>query len=371
MSAELPARRGIARKSVRRSAPPPPQRPVAPRPAPPPRVADLDEVERERSPLGRPGWTVIAGKELSDHLNSVRFLVLLAVLALVAVIPLYFASGRIRELAEQASGARAVFLALFTLGSQQVPQLRVDYFVGIIAPLLGIAFAFDAVNGERSDGTLPRLLSQPIHRDDVVNGKFAAGLAIIALTLAAVVAVISGFGLLRLGIVPDASEVLRILAWLGLTILYVGLWLAFGLLLSVLLRRAATSGLIGFGVWILITIFGGLIVGLVAGIVAPVPTTGAVDDVLASAQLQQLITRLLPSTLYQEASIVLLDPSVTQVSTPATIGQAIAAQEQIGSILSLDQSLLLVWPHVVALVALTVVCFAAAYVAFMRQEVRA
>jgi ABC-2 type transport system permease protein len=30
-----------------------------------------------------------------------------------------------------------------------------------------------------------------------------------------------------------------------------------------------------------------------------------------------------------------------------------------------------VWPHVVALVALTIICFAAAYILFMRQEVRA
>ena len=41
------------------------------------------------------------------------------------------------------------------------------------------------------------------------------------------------------------------------------------------------------------------------------------------------------------------------------------------SLLSLDQSFILVWPEVVALVALTVACFAAAYVLFMRQEVRA
>jgi ABC-2 type transport system permease protein len=381
VSADQP-RRGIARKSVRRTGSGPgverertAERVRVERPLPPPRRSadDLAEVDDrpERSPIGRPGWTVIAGKELADHLNSARFLVLLVVLALVAVIPLYFASGRIRDLAEQASGAQAVFLALFTLGSQQVAQLRVDYFVGIVAPLLGVAFAFDAVNGERSEGTLPRLLSQPIHRDDVINGKFAAGLAVIALVLTAVVLLISGFGLLRLGIVPAASEIVRIVAWLAVTILYVGLWLAFGLLLSVLLRRAATSGLIAFGVWILVTIFGALIVGLVAGVIAPIPTTGGAQEVLASAQLQQLITRLLPSTLYREASIVLLDPSVTQVSTPATIGQAISAQQQIPTLLSLDQSLLLVWPHVVALVALTVVCFAAAYVAFMRQEVRA
>jgi ABC-2 type transport system permease protein len=59
------------------------------------------------------------------------------------------------------------------------------------------------------------------------------------------------------------------------------------------------------------------------------------------------------------------------VSAPATIGQAIQANQQIGSLLSLDQSLLIVWPQIVALVALTVLCFGAAYVLFMRQEVRA
>jgi ABC-2 type transport system permease protein len=40
-------------------------------------------------------------------------------------------------------------------------------------------------------------------------------------------------------------------------------------------------------------------------------------------------------------------------------------------VLPLDQSLLLAWPQVVALVALTMVCFGLGYVAFMRQEVRA
>ena len=67
------------------------------------------------------------------------------------------------------------------------------------------------------------------------------------------------------------------------------------------------------------------------------------------------LTRLLPSNLYQEISVALLNPSATQVSAPATIGQAIQANQQIGSLLSLDQSLLIVWPQIVALIALTVV----------------
>jgi len=323
-----------------------------------------------RASLPRAGWRVVAAKEFGDHLLSVRFIVLLIVLGLATAIPLYFAADQIRAAAPEASGAAAVFLALFTLGSQDISILRVDTFVGIVAPLLGLAFAFDAVNGERSEGTLPRLLAQPIHRDDVINGKFAAGMAVIGLVLVSVVILIAGFGMLRLGIVPHPQEVLRLAGWVAVTFLYVAVWLAFGLLLSVLVRRAATAALIGFGVWLLVTIFGELITTLIGGILAPA-ADASVDTVLGSYQLQQLITRLLPSTLYGEISVVLLNPSVTQVSTPATIGQLQQAQQQIPTLLSLDQSLLLVWPHVVALVALAVVCFVGAYIAFMRQEVRA
>ena len=39
--------------------------------------------------------------------------------------------------------------------------------------------------------------------------------------------------------------------------------------------------------------------------------------------------------------------------------------------LSFGQSALLVWPHLVSMVALALLAFAVAYIAFMRQEVRA
>jgi ABC-2 type transport system permease protein len=316
------------------------------------------------------GWRVIAAKEFGDHVVSVRFLVLLIVLGLAAAIPLYFAADRIRAVATEASGAPAVFLALFTIGPSDIAILRVDSFVSIVAPLLGLAFAFDAVNGERSEGTLPRLLAQPIYRDDVINGKFAAGLAAIGLVLVAVVLFIAGFGMLRLGITPHGQEIIRIVAWVFATFLYVALWLSFGLLLSVAIRRAATAALVGFGIWLLFTIFGQLIVTLVSGIFAP--AAGATDQqLLGSYQLQDLVQRLLPSTLYQEMSAVILQPNLTTISTPATLGQLQQAQQQIPGLLTLDQSLLLVWPQTVALVALTVACFAGAYVLFMRQEVRA
>ena len=323
--------------------------------------------------LRRPpaGWLVVANKEFGDHVTSIRFVVLLLILAAAIAPPLYFAAGTIRDLAPQASGQPAVFLALFTLSSQDLPILRFDVFVGLLAPLLGIAFGFDAVNVERTEGTLPRLVAQPIHRDDVINGKFAAGLTTIALMLGALTLLVAGFGIFRLGIVPSMSEVVRLLVWYLLTIGYVGFWLAFAMLLSVALRRAAASALIAFGVWFFFMVFWSLVATLAATLLAP--ATGAPEQVLGNLQFEQTISRLSPATLYQEASLVLLNPVAgsSNVSVPGSLGEYIQAQQQIQSLHSLDQSLLLVWPQVVILIALTVIAFAASYVLFMRQEVRA
>jgi ABC-2 type transport system permease protein len=327
---------------------------------------------RERS-VPHAGWMVVAGKEFADHLWSPRFVILLAILGIVALIPMYFVADAIRSAAGSLTGQSSIFLFMFTVAPNvgdtgvQIPSALT--FVTWVGPLLGIVFAFDAVNGERSAGTLPRLLSQPIYRDDVINGKFAAGLSVIGLVLTLVVGIIAAFGIIRLGIVPGAEDLLRIILWLVVTFLYIAIWLAFGLLLSVLVRGAATSALVGFGVWFLLTILGGLITSVVKGVVAPI--TGTLDQQAAAAALQQTITRLQPSVVYQEAAATLLNPQVASVSNPATIAGYQQLAQRVPSLQSFDQSLLLIWPHMVIMLAVTAAFFALAYVRFMRQEVRA
>jgi ABC-2 type transport system permease protein len=342
------------------------EQPVAPR-------SETVAPERARS-IPRAGWMVIAAKEFGDHLLSSRFIVLLLILGLAVGIPIFLATEQIKNLADQVSGVPALFVALFIIGPQDVSIFQLDVtvvsFIGLVAPLLGLAFAFDAVNGERSQGTLPRLLSQPIHRDDVINGKFVAGLATIGLVLVTVCGLIAAFGLIRLGITPAAYEVLRLLVWIIVTIVYVGLWLAFGLLLSVVFRRAATSALVGFGVWLVVAVFGQFLARFLLAFVLPVSSVLSEEN-LQTLAAQTAILRLLPTTLYNEISLMLLNPGLTQTSTPATVDQAIQLGQQIPTQLSLDQSFLLIWPQVVGLVAMMVACFAAAYVLFMRQEVRA
>ena len=346
----------------------------------PPASAEPEAATVDRWSRAYAGWMVVARKEFTDHLLSIRFLVLILVLGVAAFVPLYFAAQRIGSLASSVSGEPAVFLALFFITSDPTSSAGVAVpgvfdFLRLFAPLLGVAFAFDAVNGERSEGTLPRLLSQPIHRDDVINGKFAAGLAIIGLVIVGVILFVAGVGIFRLGIIPAPTEILRLFVWILVTLVYVSLWLAFGMMLSVLIRSAATSALIGFGSWFVLTFFGGFLLSFVAGAIAPLSETLAStnpEQYLANSGLRDMLFRVLPNTLYGESSIVLLNPSRTRVADlPGSVDQVVQAQQQIGSLLSLDQSFIIVWPQVVALVALTVLCFGVAYVRFMRQEVRA
>ena len=308
------------------------------------------------------GWRIIARKEFGDHVHSVRFVILVVLMALAGLASVHSASGPIRAAASAATDVPSIFLYLFTLSPDRVPAFH--EFLAILGPLLG----FDAVNGERSQRTLPRLVAQPIHRDEVINGKFVAGIGAIALALAAVIAVVVSYGMLRLGVGPTINDVVRMIAFFVVAVVYIALWLALAIVLSVVTRRAATAALAGIAIWLVFTLFGGLIAGLVADTVHPVPTTSpTTEQVLANARLELMVRRFSPSQLYDEATGVLLNPA--RQSTGLIIQDT--TSQALPSTLSLSESLVLAWWQVAALVGGVVVMFAAAYALFMRQEVRA
>jgi ABC-2 type transport system permease protein len=335
-----------------------------------PRPASTRATRRsERAPSG--GWRTIAAKEFTDHVESIRFIVLLLVIGAAAIIPMYFISTDITSSAPQISGQPAVFLALFVVGSQTVGGMTTVAFAALLVPLVGIAFGFDGINSERTQGTLSRLLAQPIHRDDIVNGKFTAGIAVIAVMLGVLIVLVSGIGIIRLGIIPSPEEIARVVSWWMATILYASFWLAFALLLSVVIRSAASAALVGFGTWLGFILFGQFLLPLAAKALFPINTSGTISDAFASSSAQQLFLRISPATLYEDIVRAVMNPSTKSVLGLGNLGQYQSAQEQLPSLLSLDQSILIVWPQIVVLVALTVAMFALAYVLFLRQEVRA
>jgi len=194
---------------------------------------------------------------------------------------------------------------------------------------------------------------------------------VVALAFAAIMLVMAAVGIVQLGVIPNPESILRLMVWWLVAVIYVGFWLAFALLCSVLFRRAAASALTSIALWLVLTLFAFVLVGIFAGFLAPAPSDATTDQTVANLNMQENLARLSPSTLFQEATEAILDPSVRTLSYVTTVLQLNQTSGAIPTLMTLEQSLLVIWPQVVALIALTVLAFAGAYIAFMRQEVRA
>lgn len=305
-------------------------------------------------------WAVVA-KEMADALTSTRMIILELLIVVTALGTVYGASQNLRESVGQDP---FLYLRLFTTAREPLPAFV--GFLSFLVPLLAIALAFDSVNGEFNARTMSRLLAQPIYRDALLLGKFLAGLGTLALALTSIWLLIMGMGLVRLGVPPGGEEVARGVWFLLATLCYGGVWLALALLCSIVFRQPATAAMAAIAVWLLFTLFWGIIAGVLAQTLAPAHNS-LPSELLAQAQLELLLTRLSPNTLFIESIVALLNPSTRALGIvlPFQLEGAV-----FGTPLPLDQSLILIWPHLTGLVAATILLFALGYVLFQRQEIR-
>jgi ABC-2 type transport system permease protein len=310
-----------------------------------------------------PFW-VIVQKEIADHLRSWRFLILVGLIVLTCIASMYTAMSSLRDaVSKEEAEASFFFLKLFTVSDGTLPPFIT--FIGFLGPLLGIAMGFDAINAERSKGTLSRLLSQPIYRDYIINAKFVAALIVISILLFALGFLVMGMGLITIGIPPTPEEFGRLVIFLIVSVIYVSFWLNMAILFSTRFRQASTSALASIAVWLFFSVFFPLIVQLIATATIPKEALTA-EAVITHQQFVQTLSRLSPSQLFSEATTTMLTPSVRSLG-PLTMEQIYGA---IPSPLPFGQSLLLIWPQSVSLLAATAVCFAGSYIMFMRQEIR-
>jgi len=316
-------------------------------------------MRREGSALH--GFGVVTLKEIADRFTSILVVVLIVLVVATAIAVV---RGGIDQIKEITAEDPFLFLRLFTRSS----PLPLVALLSFLVPLIAIGLGFDAVNGEHNRRTLSRILAQPIYRDALLFGKFAAGLFTLAVCLIVLWLLVIGLGLLGLGVPPNAEEMARALVLLAVTIVYAGFWFALALLCSVVFRSAATAALVALGLWLFVTILWPLFSPALADAVT---TAG---DILGVLDTRQVFARLSPSVLFNEIVAVVLDPSVrsTQQSMLAGLGLALIERGAVPDApIPLLRSVLIVWPQIVGLVAGTILLFVAAYIVFQRQEVRA
>jgi ABC-2 type transport system permease protein len=313
------------------------------------------------------GLAAVFWKELADYFNSKRFIILSLLIYLAGIATIYVAAQNIRTGVTEYT--QFIFLRLFVVSGESLP-FSFPVFLSLLIPIVGIALGFDAINSERSSGNLSRILSQPVYRDSVINGKFLAGLVTLAILVVSIVVFVGGVGLRMIGVPPTAEEILRLVAFIFVSIVYGAFWMALAVLFSVAFKRTATSVLASVALWLFVFLFISLIARATAGAIVPIDQNSSFDMIARNDEIYRTISRISPNTLYGETVQVLLVPEMGSAS-PTLMLLNWYAGGMTPTPLPLGQSLLLVWPQLTSLIALTALCFAGSYIRFMREEIRA
>jgi ABC-type transport system involved in multi-copper enzyme maturation permease subunit len=146
------------------------------------------------------------------------------------------------------------------------------YLLGLLAILL----SFDAVSGEREQGTLALSFSNALTRPGFFLGKYLGGFAALALSLAISLAAVLVVWLVS-GVRLPAAAWPRVALWFVALLLYLSAMFLIGLLVSVLTKRADVSLLVGMLTWFVLVIFIPVIAPFAASQLARSPSSFALD----------------------------------------------------------------------------------------------
>lgn len=142
----------------------------------------------------------------------------------------------------QKQGSDNPFLSIFL-------SVDVIFVFKIVLSALAILFAYNTISGEREDGTLKLVLSNPIPRDALVLGKYLGGM----LSLFPIVVMSFTVGIIIAYASPatnfDGGDLLRLVMVLVVSLLYVSICYLLGMLLSVWTKEAATTLILSMFIW--------------------------------------------------------------------------------------------------------------------------
>jgi Cu-processing system permease protein len=207
---------------------------------------------------------IIAAKEMRDGLRNRWLIATTALLAALALTLAFMGSAPTGTVKVSALNVTIVSLSSLSI---------------FLVPLIALLLSYDAIVGEAERGTLSLLLAYPVRRWQVLIGKFAGHLAILAL------ATVVGYGVAGVALAfvtggdPQAFEAFGLMvassAMLG------GVFIAIGYFISALVRDRGAAGGIAIGVWLFfVLIYDMGLLGALAADQGKTITAGAVNLML-------------------------------------------------------------------------------------------
>ncbi len=325
------------------------------------------------------GLFTMAKKEFLDIIGEKKFLLIFATLLIVVLVSTF--EGGLSYSSSQSStvttvtgnstrpggggGGQGTFEAF---GSAQSLSRSLSSMItnfSLVGGVLAIAISFDTINNERQKGSLKTLLSYPIYRDTIVYGKYLGGLITVALV--ATITFLAGIGVFVsvTGLALTMDTIIRLLLFFGVSLIYMAIFLAVGLLLSIVLPLPSTSLLASMIVWLASIQLIPNVGYAIGQILYPVRFSIANGRPSFATQagfttIRAIISGLSPSTAYENIVNSILTTSQLQFNSGSPTVISINVTQAIATSL----------PSIIYFVGLLIAIFAAAYVIFTRQEIR-
>jgi Cu-processing system permease protein len=181
---------------------------------------------------------IIAGREIQEGLRNRWVLATTLLLAALALTLTFLGSAPTGNV-----GAGALDVMIVSLSSLTI----------FLVPLIALLISHDAIVGDIERGTMLLLLSYPVGRWQVLLGKFAGHLAILAFATVLGYGV-AGLALAATGAAADSMSWTAFAAMIGSSILLGAVFIAVGYLVSALVHQRGTAAGIAVGIWLLLVL---------------------------------------------------------------------------------------------------------------------
>ena len=184
-------------------------------------------------------------------------------------------------------------------GSDATTLIKIDWvFIGIFMSFFVILFTFDAVAGERAQGTLSLMMSNQISRAQMLFAKYLG--AFFTLMVPLTIGILMNLLVIYLsGNIPfDSGDWFRILGMVGLFALHISIFILLGLFFSSRVSNAITSLVWLLLTWVCLAFIFPSLLGLFVGTLDPIPSIEIVSS-RKRAQLANIENEFRPMELLE------------------------------------------------------------------------
>jgi ABC-type transport system involved in multi-copper enzyme maturation permease subunit len=155
--------------------------------------------------------------------------------------------------------------------------IDLTFIFQVVLSLFAILFTYDAINGERENGTLQLSFANAIPRAQYLLGKFLG--ALLGLVVPLLIPILIGILLvLVFQISFTATHWAKLATVLGISLLFFTCFVAIGLFISTLTKRSSVSFLIALVTWVLLVLIVPRAAVMAAGQMVRVPAVAEIES---------------------------------------------------------------------------------------------